>query len=92
MVRLTLVHNLHHPTCPDMTPSLLLFSSLAIPQFRSIKLRARSSSCPACGLQTGKIEDMDYVQFCGGSAPDWVQQGLVEGDEGHRIYPKVRNE
>lgn len=78
----------------DLKPSLLLFSALGIPPFRNIKLRSKKPTCPACGKEgqkVGHIQDIDYVQFCGGQQPDWVRRGLAEGDPGHRIHAKVHD-
>ncbi|KAJ3809362.1 hypothetical protein F5876DRAFT_89476 [Lentinula aff. lateritia] len=75
----------------DYKPTLLLFSALNVPQFRSIKLRSRKPNCPACGQQgqiIGSISDIDYVQFCGGATPDWETLGLVETHLEHRIRVK----
>ena len=63
----------------DERPSLLIYAALGIPPFRSIKLRKRRATCPACGTEgekVGKIEEIDYVQFCGGPRPDWETLGL----------------
>lgn len=38
----------------------------------------------------GKIEDVDYVQFCGGVRPDWEALGLNPGDGESRITASVR--
>ncbi|KAI0353810.1 hypothetical protein OH77DRAFT_1457885 [Trametes cingulata] len=73
----------------DGKPSLLMFSALGTPPFRSVKLRARKASCAACGdegKRIGRIESTDYVAFCGGERPDWVSRGLVEGDSETRIH------
>lgn len=75
-----------------MKPTLLLFSALGTPPFRSIKLRTRKPTCPACGVDSqkvGKIEDIDYVQFCGGTTPDWERQGLAQGNPEFRVGVKV---
>ncbi|KAI0059191.1 hypothetical protein BV25DRAFT_1809420 [Artomyces pyxidatus] len=75
----------------DGKPSLLIYSALGIPPFRSIKLRNRKPTCPACGVEgekVGKIEDIDYVQFCGGARPDWETLGLVAGTTQTRISAK----
>ncbi|TFK40097.1 hypothetical protein BDQ12DRAFT_680344 [Crucibulum laeve] len=72
----------------DGKPSLLLFSALGSPCFRSIKLRSRKPSCTACGSKAYDRSIMlgtDYIQFCGGVHPDWEQQGLTIGDASHRI-------
>ncbi|KAF9267672.1 hypothetical protein L218DRAFT_970555 [Marasmius fiardii PR-910] len=72
----------------DGKPSLLIFSALISPPFRSIKLRSCKPTCPACGdekQRVGEIEEIDYVQFCGGTAPDWQERGLVEGNKDERI-------
>lgn len=77
----------------DPTPTLLLFSALGLSPFRTIKLRARKPTCPACSpaarLAGGLTESTDYVQFCGGAAPDWVSAGLAPGLAGHRVNPDV---
>ncbi|KAI0654685.1 hypothetical protein C8Q70DRAFT_925414 [Cubamyces menziesii] len=75
----------------DGKPSLLMFSALSAPPFRSVKLRPRRASCPACGVEgekIGKIEETDYVAFCGGERPDWVSRGLVVEDPQKRIHAK----
>ncbi|KAJ3744214.1 hypothetical protein DFH05DRAFT_1535507 [Lentinula detonsa] len=75
----------------DYKPTLLLFSALNTPQFRSIKLRSRKPTCPACGREgqkLGTISEIDYVQFCGGATPDWESLGLVETHPEHRIRVK----
>ncbi|KAF7322668.1 Adenylyltransferase and sulfurtransferase UBA4 [Mycena chlorophos] len=72
----------------DKKPSLLLFSALGTPPFRSIKLRSRKPTCPACGTsdqKVGEIRSIDYVQFCGGPRPDWESRGLVRGEASHRV-------
>jgi hypothetical protein len=79
---------------PDTKPSLILFSALGSPAFRSIKLRSRKPTCPACGTKgqnVGQVTNLDYAQFCGGESPNWEQQGLVKGDAGYRIYARVRS-
>lgn len=77
----------------DGKPSLLMFSALGTPPFRSVKLRARRATCPACGSdgkEVGRIEETDYVAFCGGERPDWVARGLAEGAQSSRIRAEVR--
>ncbi|KAJ7771808.1 hypothetical protein B0H16DRAFT_1514806 [Mycena metata] len=72
----------------DKKPTLLLFSALGVPPFRSIKLRSRKPSCPACGTteqKLGEIKEIDYIQFCGGATPDWERRGLSPGDPGDRV-------
>ncbi|KAI0078294.1 hypothetical protein K474DRAFT_1660503 [Panus rudis PR-1116 ss-1] len=69
-------------------PSLLIFSALSMPPFRSIKLRSRRPTCSACGTEgekLGSISNTDYVAFCGGARPDWETQGLVVRDPQRRI-------
>ncbi|KAI0749905.1 hypothetical protein C8Q80DRAFT_1164574 [Daedaleopsis nitida] len=76
----------------DGKPSLLMFSAFAIPPFRSVKLRSRRATCPACGNEgekIGTIEETDYVAFCGGDRPDWVSRGLVDGTPSSRIRAKA---
>ncbi|KAF9000743.1 hypothetical protein BDQ17DRAFT_1307842 [Cyathus striatus] len=74
----------------DNKPSLLLFSALSWSPFRTIKLRSRKPSCPTCRDVSKEINlnSIDYVQFCGGSAPDWETQGRVPGKATHRIMAK----
>ncbi|KAI0688098.1 hypothetical protein BC835DRAFT_1285398 [Cytidiella melzeri] len=70
-------------------PSLLLYSALSTVPFRSIKLRTRRLTCPACGVEgpkTGAMAPIDYVAFCGGPRPDWETLGMHPGD--HRITAK----
>ncbi|CAL1715726.1 unnamed protein product [Somion occarium] len=71
-------------------PSLLIFSALSTPPFRSIKLRSRRPTCPACGdagERIGEISETDYVAFCGGPRPDLVSRGLESGkDPDRRIH------
>lgn len=76
----------------DKKPSMLLFSALSSPPFRSIKLRSRKADCRACGkddFDLGVIEETDYVQACGGPRPNWVERGLVNGVVGHRASVRV---
>lgn len=73
------------------TPSMLIFSALGQPPFRSVKLRQRRPDCLACGsdgLKRADIEQVDYVQFCGGAQPDWHYEGLQLGTAGTRTYPE----
>jgi adenylyltransferase and sulfurtransferase len=76
----------------DGQPSLLVYSALGMPPFRSVKLRKKRTTCSACGIEgqkVGKIEDTDYVQFCGGAKPDWVTLGLKSGHPEWRITANV---
>lgn len=69
-----------------------MYSALSMPSFRSVKLRTRRATCPACGTEgekIGKIEDTDYVALCGGERPDWVAKGLASGTPGDRIHAEV---
>lgn len=77
----------------DRKPVMHIYNALATPPFRTIKLRSRRATCPACGTEKGGkdvVRDTDYVQFCGGLAPDWEWEGLVDGEEGKRVDAKVR--
>ncbi|KIJ66799.1 hypothetical protein HYDPIDRAFT_174156 [Hydnomerulius pinastri MD-312] len=72
----------------DGKASLLLFSALSMPPFRTIKLRTKKPTCAACGedgQRIGAIAETDYVTFCGGPRPNWHEQGLVSGRSGDRI-------
>lgn len=74
----------------DGNASLMLFSAMSIPPFRTIKLRARKPTCAACGVdELGAIHEADYVAFCGGPHPDWQAMGLVPGNAGDRISAQV---
>ncbi|TDL25454.1 hypothetical protein BD410DRAFT_716994 [Rickenella mellea] len=68
----------------DPGPSMLLYSAMELSPFRNIKLRSRKRDCPACGIQGGRISDLDYVTFCGGPRPNWEERGLAEGDNKDR--------
>jgi adenylyltransferase/sulfurtransferase len=73
-------------------PSLLIFSALSVPPFRSAKLRNRRPTCPACGdeaKRVGRIEEIDYVAFCGGYTPDFEATGLKPDTADHRVRGKV---
>ncbi|KAG8874899.1 Urmylation protein [Tulasnella sp. 331] len=79
MEAIKLLTNLH-----DKVPSLLIFSALATPQFRSVKLRSKRPGCIACGanpldLGANNLE-ADYVAFCGGERPNLVQTGAIVND------------
>ncbi|KAL5503872.1 hypothetical protein ACEPAH_7943 [Sanghuangporus vaninii] len=79
----------------DHKPSLLIYSALAFPPFRSVRLRSRRKNCPACGEEgerIGKISELDYVAFCGGPRPDWVERGLVMDGSRRRISAKDLSE
>jgi adenylyltransferase/sulfurtransferase len=72
---------------------MLVFSALAMPSFRSVKLRTRRANCAACGSDKQNvkiIEETDYVAFCGGDHPDWETAGLMPGKAGERISARVR--
>ncbi|KAI0141276.1 molybdenum cofactor synthesis protein [Pestalotiopsis sp. NC0098] len=57
------------------TPSLLLFSASGPTAFRSLKMRGRRPNCFACSplselsLDTLKSGSLDYIAFCGVTAP-----------------------
>jgi adenylyltransferase/sulfurtransferase len=73
---------------------MTLFSVLASPSFRSIKLRSRKADCFACGrkdFSLNMIAETDYVQACGGPRPNWVERGLVGGITGYRATVEVRS-
>ncbi|KAF8638178.1 hypothetical protein AX17_002376 [Amanita inopinata Kibby_2008] len=78
----------------DQKPSLLLFSALSSPPFRSVKLRSRRKDCVSCGVPNiqSLLPTSDYVQFCGGDRPNWVLRGLQPGESQHRITPKELNQ
>jgi hypothetical protein len=78
----------------DQSRSLLLFDALGCPPFRSIKLRSKKPTCKACSNPSESLKNMantDYVQFCGGPAPDLITQGsVVARGSNYRASAKVR--
>jgi adenylyltransferase/sulfurtransferase len=74
----------------DLKPTMLLFSAVTQPPFRTVKLRSRKHNCIACGMArpSGLLHMTDYIQFCGGSNPDWETQGLEPGDPQKRVTAK----
>jgi len=90
---LPIIHDISYlQIIKDKKPSLLIYSALATPPFRSIKLRTRKPTCPACGTleeRLGTIQQIDYVQFCGGPRPDWEKRGLIIGDPAARVNVEV---
>ncbi|KAI0723680.1 hypothetical protein C8Q72DRAFT_858318 [Fomitopsis betulina] len=69
----------------DRKPTMLMYNALVTPCFRSIKLRARHSTCPACGTAgRNTISETDYIALCGGPRPDWVGRGMVDADDTNR--------
>ncbi|KZV77218.1 hypothetical protein PENSPDRAFT_679416 [Peniophora sp. CONT] len=75
----------------EYKPTMMLYSMLAPTPFRTIKLRSRRKDCAACGTDPSQaknpINEIDYVQFCGGPRPDWLKLGM-EGSEEARVRPK----
>lgn len=74
-----------------MKPCFVTFSALHSSPFLAIPL-AKTPTCPACGKEgerIGEIQDIDYVQFCGGPAPDWEHEGMVNPGSDYRISVKV---
>ncbi len=72
---------------------MLVFSALAMPPFRSVKLRTKRADCAACGSDkenSKMVEETDYVAFCGGSQPDWETARLVPGKADERMSVQVR--
>ncbi|KAI5892350.1 uncharacterized protein SCHCODRAFT_02667816 [Schizophyllum commune H4-8] len=74
-------------TSPPPSPHMLLFSALATPPFRSIKLRNRKPDCIACSNPHAPIDvaSTDYIQLCGGPRPDWESLGMQVRDPALRI-------
>lgn len=78
----------------EQKPSLLLYSFMYSPPFRSIKLRARKANCAACGDAARSagggidVSNVDYVQMCGGATPNWLTEGMRSGSAGTRVTPK----
>ncbi|KAL1698657.1 hypothetical protein EV121DRAFT_217800 [Schizophyllum commune] len=72
-------------------PHMLLFSALATPPFRSIKLRNRKPDCIACSNPDAPIDvaSTDYVQLCGGPRPNWESLGMEVRDPALRIDAKT---
>ncbi|KAI7173054.1 hypothetical protein D0869_14660 [Hortaea werneckii] len=56
-------------------PTLLIFSAYSHPQFRSVRMRGRRADCACCSSQASITPQsltsgsLDYVAFCGVSAP-----------------------
>lgn len=56
-------------------PTLLMFSAYSMPQFRSVRMRARRVACAACSAeatisaQSLTSGSLDYVAFCGVTDP-----------------------
>ena len=56
-------------------PTLLMFSAYSTPPFRSVRLRTRRKDCAACSSQANITRhsltsgSLDYVTFCGVTAP-----------------------
>jgi len=68
----------------NVAPTLLTYSALTSPMFRSLKLRPRRKDCPACGREGGArelVEQGDYVSFCGGAREDLEASGKRMGQE-----------
>ncbi len=72
-----------------MNPSLLTFSALNQPFFRTFKLRRRNDNCIICSGPKTLLGDVDYIQFCGGDRPDWETRGLQPGEPRNRITAKA---
>lgn len=76
----------------DRKASLLIFSALSFPPFRTVKLRTRKPTCPSCGNgneKLGTIKEIDYVAFCGGKRPNWMERGMIYANSNSRIRAKV---
>jgi adenylyltransferase and sulfurtransferase len=76
----------------DGVPSLLLFSALRMPPFRTIRLRSRRSDCQVCSSDGKNVDDLrkiDYIQLCGGPMPNWFADGQKAGLPGTRVSPQV---
>lgn len=71
-----------------MNPSLVSFSALSQPSFRTFKLRHRNNSCVICSGAQTLPGDADYVEFCGGDRPNWEMRGLQPGEPRNRITAK----
>ena len=81
------------PKTPEGPPSLLLYSALSVPPFRHVKLRSRSQDCSACSVEAVEatpLSSYDYVAFCGGERPNWIERGLISSGNRKRISAKVR--
>jgi len=75
----------------DSPPTLLIYSALAVPPFRTIKIRSKKPNCIACGEKAfggALIDQADYLELCGTLAPDYEANGVVPGQPGHRIRAK----
>src|ERR1700744_4893926 len=77
----------------DSPPSLLIYSALAAPPFRTIRIRSKKRDCIACGDNASRgalIDQSDYLELCGSSTPDYEANGIAAGEPGYRIEAKVR--
>lgn len=104
LLRLTasLIISLFDLLDPSTPPTLLIYSALSTPLFRSIKLRKRQPKCRACGQPDteegstssadSKIIDLtteDYITFCGAEPVDWTEEGMRDSSV-ERVGVKVR--
>ena len=71
-----------------MNPSMVSFSALSQPSFRTFKLRPRNDNCIICSGVQSLLEDADYVQFCGGDRPNWEMRGQQPGEPRNRVTAK----
>ncbi|KAK1716805.1 ThiF family protein [Colletotrichum acutatum] len=78
-------------------PSLLIFSGAATSgQFRSVRMRGRRKACFACSaastlsLETLRSGSLDYVSFCGVTAPVSVlaSEERISATEYERVFKK----
>jgi adenylyltransferase/sulfurtransferase len=76
--------------------SMLLFSANSNPPFRSVRLRAKRPKCLACSTEAGLTlesltsESLDYVLFCGVTAPVQILRPEERIEAGE--YEKVMKE
>ena len=83
-----------HPPKPFM-PTLLIFSALSFPPFRSVRIRTRRNDCAVCSSKATVTSDTlnrdsySYQKFCGLASPS----NLLDPTEriSAREYSKIRH-
>ncbi|PVH85785.1 molybdenum cofactor synthesis protein-like protein [Cadophora sp. DSE1049] len=86
---------------PDTSPAatMLLFSSISTPPFRSVRLRSRRPKCFACSSEAGlSLESLtsgslDYVLFCGVTSPINIltPEERIEARQYHDLFFSDKN-
>ncbi|KAI4275226.1 MAG: hypothetical protein LQ337_003365 [Flavoplaca oasis] len=72
---------------PPDQPSMLLYSAVSEPMFRSIRIKGRRDSCPSCSTRATITREslfdgtLDYAAFCGS------KEGIRTLDDHERMKP-----